>query len=596
MCQGNKSFAKEINAALQDGNPARAAQLCRERIALRPEDAQSLRYLSQIEGAAGHTEAALRLGQRACRAAPDDPLAHQALGQALAGAGDWVGAAGSFRDCTRLAPQASDGWYNFGIALRRIGDNEGALNAWKQVLRRDPKHADAWFAMARLLDADSQPVDALGCYERAARFQPALLPLLGDRRLARGASEAALSAYTTAWEQGIELVRSGIGRGQVLEVLGQREEALAAYREVLKIEPNHAEALALLLALTEPDNCDTWRERAQAALRSGATSDSERAVIGYGLVRHHDRSGDPVAAVEAARAANSARRKEAGVANADALAARVAGIRARYDEAFFRERKRVSTNTGSGPVWIVGMPRSGTTLVEQILAAHPKVHGAGELEDLPRLAGRIAGSEETEMIAAAAEVDAQMSETLTEEYMCSLTAWAPGEAVHWVDKTPFNFFHLAFAAVLFPQGRVIHCRRDPRDMALSIWLANFAPSQRYATDLYEIARMWQASEEVMEHWQQVLPLAIHTLNYEDLVARPKEQTHRLLQFLDLEWEPACLRFHEQSRAVNTPSRWQVRQPLYTSAIGRWRAYAEALPELSAAFSGGSDLYGLSNAR
>jgi len=443
--------------------------------------------------------------------------------------------------------------------------------------------ADTWFAMARLLDADGQPWDALGCYERAARCDPVLLPVLGDRRLARGAPEAALAAYTAAWEEGIERPRSGIGRGEVLEVLGQREGALAAYRAVLAINADHAEALALLLALADPAECGAWRERARAALHADATCDSERAVIGYGLARHHDRAGDPAAAVTAARLANSARRKEAGSADADALAARVAGIRSNYNAAFFNQRGLVHADPGAGPVWIVGMPRSGTTLVEQILAAHPEVHGAGELEDLPRLAGRIAGPDETDMIAAASEVNAQTRDALALEYRRSLTAGAQSGAVRWVDKTPFNLFHLAFAAVLFPQGKVIHCRRDPRDTALSIWLANFSPSQRYATDPHDIARMWRASEEVMGHWQKVLPLPIYTLGYEDLVARPGEEVRRLLQFLDLQWHPDCMRFHEQSRAVNTPSRWQVRTPLYSAAVGRWQRFAAMLPELVEAF-------------
>jgi len=581
---GNDRFANEVDAALHTGDAARAAQLCRERLALRPEDAQSLRYLSQIEGATGNPEAAVRLGRRACRAVPDDPLAHQALGQALAGAGDWEDAVRSFRECTRLAPQASHGWYNLGIALRRSGDNAAALEAWKQALRCDPKHADSWFAMARLLDADGQPRDALDCYERAARCDPTILPQLGDRRLARGLPEAALAAYTAAWEQGIERPRSGVGRGQVLEVLGQRDGALEAYRAVLEINPDHAEALALLLALADPAECGARRERAQEGLYTDATGDSDRAVIGYGLARHHDRRCDPAAAVTAARVANSARRTEAGAADAEALAARVARIRSRYDAAFFNQRGIEPAAAGAGPVWIVGMPRSGTTLVEQILAAHPNVHGAGELEDLPRLAGRVAGPDEIDMIAAAAEIDARTREALAAEYRRSLTAGAKPEAVRWVDKTPFNLFHLAFAAVLFPQGRVIHCRRDPRDTALSIWLANFAPTQRYATDVHEIARMWRASEEIMAHWQQVLPLPIHTLDYEELVTRPEEEVQRLLRFLDLPWEPACMHFHEQSRAVNTPSRWQVRRPIDTSAVGRWRRFHPWLPELDQAFS------------
>jgi len=321
------------------------------------------------------------------------------------------------------------------------------MEAWKQALRCDPSHGDAWFAMARLLDVDGQPVDALGCYERAARCNPDLLPVLGERRLARGAPEEALAAFTSAWNQRIERSRSGIGRGQVLEVLGEREGALEAYRAVLEIDPKHAEALGLMLALGDPDECGGWRERAHAALQAGETGDSQRAVIGYGLARHLDRSGDPAAAVTAARTANTARRNEAGAADAGALAARVSAIRSRYDEAFFHECSAVPSSAEPGPVWIVGMPRSGTTLVEQILAAHPNVHGAGELEDLPRLAGRIAGPDETDMISAAAQVDAQTREALAAEYQRSLTTGAQREVVRWVDKTPFNFFHLAFDPV-----------------------------------------------------------------------------------------------------------------------------------------------------
>src|SRR5690606_24710137 len=147
-----------------------------------------------------------------------------------------------------------------------------------------------------------------------------------------------------------------------------------------------------------------------------------------------------------------------------------------------------------------------------------------------------------------------------------------------VDKSPLNFFNLSLPALLFPRAHVIWCRRDPRDIAVSIYSENFALDAQYATRLDAIAHTIALQTRLMRHWQAVLPLPVHELSYESLVESPELETRRLLAFLDLPWEPACLEFHRGNRTVQTPSRWQVREPIHARSAGRWRRYADSLPD------------------
>jgi len=169
------------------------------------------------------------------------------------------------------------------------------------------------------------------------------------------------------------------------------------------------------------------------------------------------------------------------------------------------------------------------------------------------------------------------------QYLRALRSGSPKKRLRISDKAPLNFFQLAFAAVLFPNARVIHCRRSPRDTALSIWMENFNAEQRYATDFGDLAFFTAQYERLMAHWHRELPLPILDVRYEETVADLETQARRLLEFLDVPWDSRCLEFHKNERAVQTPSRWQVRQPVYRRSLERWIAYAEFLPELVAAF-------------
>jgi tetratricopeptide (TPR) repeat protein len=468
----------------------------------------------------------------------------------------------------------ADGWHNLGNALRQLGLREAAFTALRNALLLEPGRAQTYLVLGNLLVETGKHEDALECFERAARHDPSLARArsrLADQMSARGRVRRAERLFRQSLGLDPDHIEGWLGLARTLEDVGDAAGARDAYANVLRRRPDSASALGAYLALLPAGEAAApWRVRAGDALAAVTTSDEAKALVGYGLAKHYDRCGDRARAAQAAATANAARRRTSGALDRTALEERVERIIATYTAEFFAARRRFGVGNGR-PVFIVGLPRSGTTLTEQLLAAHPLLHGAGELADLARLAE------------AGADIDADDSRVLAGEYLRTLQAGAAERKLRCIDKAPLNFLHLGFAALLFPNARVIHCRRSPRDTALSIWLENFNAEQRYATDFEDLAFFAAQYQRLMAHWRAVLPLPMLDVRYEDTVADLEREARRLVAFLGAPWDARCLAFHTSARAVQTPSRWQVREPLYTRSVGRWRNYAEHLPSLLDAF-------------
>jgi len=466
--------------------------------------------------------------------------------------------------------------------LRRLGRYQAAFDALKRALLLDATRASTYLELGGLLIESQQFDDALECFERAARQDPSLARAqsrLAQQLGARGRLRRAGAHFQKSLALDPAHVEGWLGLGQTLEDLGDGDGARGCYRKVLMLDAGHPLALGRFLALLRAPVDAALLRASQAALDDAQRPDEARALIGYGLAKYHDRQQDIATAAVAARSANAARRRAAGGFDRAAFDARVSAIAGTCDREFFAQRRDFGLGTDQ-PVFIVGLPRSGTTLTEQIIASHPLMHGAGELPDLPRLAARL--SPEAPWKSAGC-VTAAGSRELAFEYLRALRDGAPRGRLRITDKSPFNFFQLGLAALMFPQARVIHCRRDARDNALSIWLENFNPDQRYATDFSDIAHLRQGYETLMAHWRQTLPLPILDVDYEDLVADVESGARRIVHFLDAPWDRRCLDFHRSERAVQTPSRWQVRERIYSSSVQRWRRWEPHLPELSTAF-------------
>ncbi|MFD1987794.1 tetratricopeptide repeat-containing sulfotransferase family protein [Mesorhizobium newzealandense] len=230
-------------------------------------------------------------------------------------------------------------------------------------------------------------------------------------------------------------------------------------------------------------------------------------------------------------------------------------------------------NPSEVPVFVVGMPRSGTTLTEQICASHPDVHGAGELSKLRRVANAIGlkTSSAGDLNQPITSITEDLSRTLSEEHLSYLRERAPA-ALRIVDKMPHNFELIGLIGLLFPNARIIHCRRDAIDNCVSCFVQNFSEGHSYNTDLKTLGLYYREYDRLMQHWNEVFPGLIFENQYETLVEDQEAQSRRLIDYLGLPWDDACLRFFDRDGSVNTPSRWQVRQPIYRSSVKRWKNY------------------------
>jgi tetratricopeptide (TPR) repeat protein len=532
--------------------------------------------------ASGRDVDAMRAGRRACELAPRDARAHSDLGRIHAMRMRFDEAARCFGNAVALDPRHADSWHNLGTALRQLGRLDEAFRSLKQALLLEPARAGTYLNLGALLIESQQFDQALECFERAARLDPTLARAQSRlaSQLARGGKvQRAESLFRRSVNLDPDHVEGWLGLGQALEDIGDAAGALGCYRNVLARNAGHSPALGRYLSLLREPAPEGLLCAARAALDDSRRPDEGRALIGYGLAKYHDKRGNFAAAASAGVEANAARRRQSGQSDRKALDARVESMIATYDASFFAARRRFGLGSDQ-PVFIVGLPRSGTTLTEQIIASHPMLHGAGELPDLPRLASRVAPDAPWN---AAGQLDEDSARALAHEYFRALRDGVPRGRLRITDKSPFNFFQLAFAALLFPQARVIHCRRDARDNALSIWLENFNHDQHYSTDFGDLAHLRGAYELLMTHWKRVLPLKILDVDYEALVADVETQARRIVGFLEAPWDRRCLEFHSSDRTVQTPSRWQVREPIYTRSVARWRSYEAHLPDLMRTF-------------
>lgn len=306
----------------------------------------------------------------------------------------------------------------------------------------------------------------------------------------------------------------------------------------------------------------------------------DRSVLHFAAAGLLDRMGRYDEAFEHASHANALR----GVRYDPVVIERVTSDFLDYFTTEALRRQPRATHGSDLPVFVVGMPRSGTTLVEQILASHPAVHGAGELTWIARLwesaAARhpLPGAPFSHYLDAMTAADA---DELASMYLSPLRALRP-DARRIVDKMPANFIHLGLIAILFPNARVIHCRRDPLDTCVSCYLTNFSGGHAFTSSLPSLGHFYRKTEQMMAHWKRVLDLPILEVGYEELVSDLEGVSRRMIEFIQLPWDEQCLRFYESRRFNATASNAQVRKPIYTNSIGRWRNYEKHLGPLRAA--------------
>lgn len=561
------------------GDHRAAIAAYREVLAADPHDARTLRYLGLALQVVGDARGAREALSAACEHAPHDADAHAALGWWHAGRREFAEAERCYAAAAANAPTEAAHWKSLGSVQHARGDLAGAARSLRAALDRDPRSAPIAFALGNVLADDGRVDDAIAYLRLAVELdagQSAFHNNLGIQLQYAGDVTAALVHFRRALELAPDNREARLNLGKCHVALGDGVAADREYRALLASQPEDASALA---ALVERQGRSAGADDVALAESLAARPQplGVRLKLHYALARHHDAAGRFDAAFAHAARYNAAVRERAyAVPDFDAQHARLV---AAFD-ADRVARLGAHGHPTDALVFVVGMPRSGTTLVESILARHPRVRAAGELQHLERLARDMpilfpGGDAYPECVAA---LDAPRIARLAATYLDAIAPHEPGP-YRVTDKLPMNFVHVGLIAVLFPNSRIVYCHRNAADTCVSCLFEDFGAQYAFMADQRATARYYRFHARLMEHWLRIVPSRIHTVRYEQIVADQAGSTRALLEFLGLEWHDDCLEFHRGDRAILTPSRDQVRQPIYGRSVGRWRNYEAHLGPL-----------------
>ncbi len=515
-------------------------------------------------------------------------------------------------------PDAAEQLFIQGNAHKRQGHPAAAEACFRAAVTKDPGHGQAWNNLGNLLHDQNKLPEALACYRRACAIltdNAVCLYNYGSCLHASGDWLAAepLMAQATALDPAY--TEAFIELGAIRRHLGDPAGAAAALAAALCLEPDSCPAYRLMgLVLKDQGRM----EAARASLRQGLEFAPDDALSRYLLTRYQkytnpddaditvlkDLLGRPDPGRDNAillhfalgkiyddlarhqlawhhyQLANQLKRDSLGVGWI-ATGIELHRYRRIFQPSLFKRFARAASCPSELPVFIVGMPRSGTTLVEQICASHSLAQGRGELKkitqlikDLPDRCKGQAPYPECLLTATPS-----LLYDLAQQYVAELATGLPAGTSRIIDKMPANFQELGLITILFPQARIIHCRRDPLDTCLSNYFQNFEEGNECSYDLETLAFYYRKYLERMALWETVLAIKIHTVQYEALVSNPEAESKALIEFLGLDWEPGCLDFHQSRRNVQTSSDWQVRQPIYRQSVGRWKSYEPYIGEL-----------------
>jgi tetratricopeptide (TPR) repeat protein len=611
-------------ALLYQDKVAEAIESLERVVAARPNFWLARADLARAYRAAGRREEAREELKRVVAAAPLLENAWLAYGDVLVELEKYPDAKYAY-ECARLAdPQ-----------VRRIDQARDALSAddhkaaeaiFRDVLRADPAHVGALCGLAAVSLTASRPKDAVRLLRHALK-QSAHLPLarrgLSQALLAQGAlpeaestlrgllkmegenpnnwvllatvytrlmrQEDALAAFEEAARLNPGEVRMRLSIGHLNKTLGRRGECELAYKRCLEMSPGFGEAYWSLADLKNYVFSDTEIAAMQAFLKGEDGGDEDQAHLHFALGRAFEHKRDYVRAFDHYATGNRRRRRTVRF-DIGAFENKTRRVRACFDPAFFSARSRCGYPDPS-PIFIVGLPRSGSTLVEQILASHSSVEGTFELPNLLTIVREFDHADAAHdaypetLCAAAPEYLGTLGRRYIEE-----TAPLRGSRPYFIDKMPNNFSHVGLIQAILPRAVIVDVRRHPMDACFSTYKQHFAEGQSFSYDLEDLGRYYRCYLSLMDHWDEVLPGKVLHLQYEQLIREPEEQIRRLLSHCVLPFEPACLSFHETKRPVRTASAEQVRQPLYTSGVGYWRHFEVQLAPLRRALGDSLDRF------
>jgi len=454
-----------------------------------------------------------------------------------------------------LCPDNPNYHFNTGALYYTLGDHESAIHYYKNAILHKGDYFEAYNNLGKALQEHGKIEDAEDAYRYAIKINP---------------------RYSFAHNN----------LGTILQDKGDFEGAMTAYESAAKLDPNFAMPLSNIAYLKR---CESTADKIFARIIELFDNDNlsaaDEILLSFALGKLFEDCREYDKAFHNYDRGNLL----AGLNNKFDLTEHkefLDKLKATYNKKYFNNLSEFGSDS-SMPVFIVGMPRSGTSLIEQIIASHSMAFGAGELDFFNQITGIMALNQKllkdrVEFWSRPARGERTRAASA---YLDLLTSCAGTRKIHVVDKMPYNFLHLGLISSLFPNAPVIHCKREPLDTCLSIYFHYFQGFHNYSYDLNNIALYYKSYENLMYHWEELIPNPYMTVNYEDLISNIEAGSRSIIEFLKLPWEETCLKFYENKQVVRTRSNIQVRKPVYTTSINRWENYRKHIKPLLDAFNG-----------
>ena len=576
-----ETWLLRASAGGQNGDFGCVIECCRHVLTRIPDHPQANSMMGNALAALGHHDEARAHYRKALARNGNDVRILNNLGNALFLAGEFEEAVETLARVVRLMPDYAEAHNNLANTFKALNRNNEAIDHYQRALKLNPAQHEVYLNLGGIYnDRLGFPEGALYCFRQALALTPdnieALYGIANTLRFLGQLNES-LEVIRTILKRQPGDTAAISSEADALERLGQFDDAYQRVRKLLEMDQVNAMALEVFTRLCwRYNSCDEALKKGERLLSEQGTDKINKQTIHFALGTLNDKLGDFDTAFMHFRQGNDLAAVPYDHSEHIGLIDRLI---AAYSPSMFLHLPRPS-RAERRPVFIIGMPRSGTSLTEQILASHPNVYGAGELNELNDMAARLPmllnhKSTYPECIGA---LSVEIADRLVQRYSERLNAFSR-DARKISDKMPHNFMNLGLIALLFPEARIVHCVRDPRDTCLSIYFQNFGWLHPYATKLENLGHYYREYQRLMKHWESVLELPIMTVHYERMITDQEQTSRELVAFCDLPWDDRCLQFHHSGRHVATASYDQVRQPIYRRSVARWQQYANHLGPL-----------------
>jgi tetratricopeptide (TPR) repeat protein len=581
---GKKSNAKSAGKIPQmitnaiklqnQGDLVGAEAIYQQVLQIDPQNFDALNMLGMIAGNVGMNEVAIELINAAIAVNPNIGSAYGNLANIHKQMGEHDSAKELYQKALQLDASDFDAVINLGSLYIVMGDYPNALVYLKQAVEMRPDSYEAhsnlgaaYLMRNRLDEAANHLEKSLSLNPNAPNTYSALAKVFRQRMM----TEEARHCYEAGISVNPESAFLHEGLGSLYLQMGDKEGARASYSRVLELDPNSDNGLMGLVTANDPSITDEMIEQYAAKLDTGELSEQNQRGYCFSIGRYYDLHKQSEKAFTYFKRGNELKH---AVYNRQETESFVDELCNFFSEEFFASHHDYGMETDK-PMFIVGMPRSGTTLVETILSSHTDVFGAGESDEIGHMTALmplVLGVEER-FPRCLEHLSKEKSQAFAGLYMRYLEGFGVA-AQRITEKLPNNFLYLGFIALLFPNTRIVYCKRNPINVGISNYFQDFAGELTWSYDLEDFVHFYRQHERIMEHWHKVLPVEIFDVQYEELVEEQERISRELLDYCNLEWTDECLNFHKSKRVVATASLAQVRQPIYKSSVQRWKRYGE----------------------